>query len=128
MLASYFSPFDTQLYSVKIAVYSEVSSHFSYYLANRLKSQFKTKYDFVFITDFQQADLIITTFNLPAEECYETPQIIIDPLLTSNDLLLIDQWIEKMSEKLSWRRYGRKQGGGRSRICKNEIETSSYGE
>ena len=53
MLASYFSPLDTQLYSVKIAVYSEVSSHFNYYLANRLKSQFKTKYDFVFITDFQ---------------------------------------------------------------------------
>lgn len=101
MLASYFSPLDTQLYSVKIAVYSEVSSHFSYYLANRLKSQFKTKYDFVFITDFQQADLIITTFKLPAEECYETPQIIIDPVLTSNDLLLIDQWIEKMIVKES---------------------------
>lgn len=101
MLASYFSPLDTQLYSVKIAVYSEVSSHFSYYLANRLTSQFKTKYDFVFITDFQQADLIITTFKLPAEECYETPQIIIDPLLTSNDLLLIDQWIEKMIMKKS---------------------------
>ena len=101
MLASYFSPLDTQLYSVKIAVYSEVSSHFNYYLANRLKSQFKTKYDFVFITDFQQADLIITTFELPAEECYETPQIIIDPLLTSNDLLLIDQWIEKTIMKES---------------------------
>lgn len=101
MLASYFSPLDTQLYSVKIAVYSEVSSHFSYYLANRLKSQFKTKYDFVFITEFQQADLIITTFELPAGECYETPQIIIDPLLTSNDLLLIDQWIEKMIVKES---------------------------
>ena len=101
MLASYFSPLDTQLYSVKIAVYYEVSSHFNYYLANRLKSQFKTKYDFVFITDFQQADLIITTFELPAEEGYETPQIIIDPLLTSNDLLLIDQWIEKIIMKES---------------------------
>ena len=55
----------------------------------------------VFITDFQQADLIITTFELPAEECYETPQIIIDPLLTSNDLLLIDQWIEKIIMKES---------------------------
>ena len=49
MLASYFSPRDTQLYSVKIAVYSAVSSHFNYYLAKHLKSQFKTKYEFVFI-------------------------------------------------------------------------------
>ena len=45
--------------------------------------------------------MIITTFELPAEECYETPQIIIDPLLTSNDLFLIDQWIEKMIVKES---------------------------
>lgn len=95
MLAIYFAPLDTQLYSLQIAIYSEVSSLFAKYLADRLNAQFKVKYDFHFTDDFEQADLIISTFPLSQEETGNTPSITIDPLLNQNDLLRIDQTIQQ---------------------------------
>lgn len=99
MLTIHLSPLETQLYSLQIAVYSEVSSLFSHYLFDRLNSKFKVKYDFNFTPDFDEADLIITTFPLSAEEYKETPHIIVDPLLTQNDLTRIEKIIQNVVKK-----------------------------
>lgn len=99
MLVTYLSPLETQLYSLHVAVYSEVSSLFSHYLSDRLNSKFKAKYVFNFTSDFDEADLIITTFTLSPEEYKETPHVIIDPLLTQNDLIRIEKVIQKVIAK-----------------------------
>lgn len=99
MLAIHFAPLDTRLYSLQVAVYSEVSSLFAKYLTDRLSTKFKIKYDLHFVDDFEEADLIISTSSLSIEEQNDVPTIIIDPLLNQNDVLRIDQAIQQMIQK-----------------------------